>query len=463
MVLTALNLARANLAHRPLASLLTVCMLSVAVALISLFLQTSAHVSQRIDRDLARVDLVVGAKGSPLQIILSSLLHVDVPTGNIPLTQAQAVMQHPLVAASVPIALGDSFRGFRLVGTTPEMLPLYGASLRQGRDWQARGDVVIGADIASSLGMTLGQRFVSVHGLGQSDAASAHDHAEYRVVGIAARSGTVLDRLILTSIDSVWAAHGLAPGGLDLHHGSESEDHHDHEHHREDHDYDHDHDTHHHERHTHEEGEDHHEVSDPHEGASSLSLADLRTLAPEGLEITALLVTYRSPIAAVRLTEDVQRMPGLQAASPAREITRLFQVSAGFLAAARMLAGLLLCIGGLSIFTALSSAAQQKTYDFALLRAMGGRPSFVLLSQLFEGGLLAILSAVTGIVGAHGALWGVSALSPAFASLGLDGSLWPFSELLLILGVLVLGAAAALWPALRAFRTDPALLLQQGR
>ncbi len=471
-----LKLTWANLVARPLPTALTVATLAAAVSLISILLQFSTYTNERLARDLADVDLVVGAKGSPLQLILSSLLHVDVPTGNIPLSDAQRIMKDQFVKTAVPLALGDSFRGFRIVGTDDGFLDLYKATIKDGELWNKSQQVVIGSEVARQLGMDVGQKFVGAHGLSYSDAdLIQHDHAAYEVVGVLEPRASIIDRLILTSVDSVWHAHGDIAADGDAHddehehHEGEAEhdhdeelDHHKHEdegHHHDDEPEAH-HDAHaeHHddeaEHRDHEEEEHHH---DEH------SVSDLKNMVAGDRAVTALLVQYSSPIAAVRMPRDINEQPGLQAASPALEITRLYNLSSGLMDAGRVMAIIMTIIGGLSIFVAVSNAAVHRTYDIALLRAMGAKPYDVFVQQIYEGAFVALFSGLLGIGLAHLALMLAASAYDPLAVFGLNGSEFYSSELYLLVGSVLVGIVAAIWPAVSSYRVDPMLLLKGGR
>lgn len=424
-----LKLTWANLIARPLPAVLTIATLAAAVSLISILLQFSAYTSERLARDLAGVDLVVGAKGSPLQLILSSLLHVDVPTGNIPLADAQNIMRDQFTETAVPLALGDSFRGFRIVGTDSGFLDLYQATFADGDIWTRPQQVVIGSEVSRQLGMKIGQRFVGAHGLSYSDAdLLQHEHAAYEVVGVLEPRASIIDRLIITSVDSVWHAHEEEePTEAD-----------------------------HHEDHVDEAEEvDHHD--------EEISLFNLETMEAEGKAITALLVTYSAPIAAVRMPRSINEQPGLLAASPALEITRLYNLSAGLMDAGKVLAVIMTIIGGLSIFVAVSNAAVHRTYDIALLRAMGARPSDVFTQQVYEGSIVALFSGLLGIGLAHLALLVAALTYEPLAVFGLNGGEFYQSELYLLIGSVLVGMVAAIWPALGSYRVDPMLLLKGGR
>ncbi|NDB00798.1 MAG: hypothetical protein EBY25_07655, partial [Betaproteobacteria bacterium] len=183
-------------------------LLSLGLASITFLILLGHQLSRAFERDLTGIDLVVGAKGSPLQLILSGVLHLDIPTGNVPLQAVRELEKNPLVASIIPISLGDSFRGFRIVGTSLAYPAHYQAALAQGQMWHAPMQAVLGAGAARALGLQPGQSFVGSHGLG----AGGHTHGDlpYTVTGILAPTGSVLDRLILTDTASVWKVHETA-------------------------------------------------------------------------------------------------------------------------------------------------------------------------------------------------------------------------------------------------------------
>lgn len=200
------RLAAAYLASRPLLTALNVAMLALGVATITFLLLFTHQAEERLARDAKPVDLVVGAKGSPLQLILSTVFHADVPTGNIGVAEAQAIIANPMVATAIPLALGDSFRGHRIVGTDAGFLKLYDAQLASGKLFADEMEAVIGSEVARRHGLAAGAQIAGSHGLAM--AGPAHDEHPYTVTGILAPTGTVVDRLVVTSVESVWHVHG---------------------------------------------------------------------------------------------------------------------------------------------------------------------------------------------------------------------------------------------------------------
>ncbi len=202
---TAFGLSWAYLRQRPLSTLLNVLLLGLGVATVIALILILTQTEERMEHDTAGVDLVIGAKGSPLQLVLSAVFQMDVPTGNVMLADAAEIITAREVKRAVPLALGDNFKSFRIVGTSTDYADLYGATIAEGRFWAAPQEVAIGADVARATGLKLNQNFASSHGLVEGGGAHA-DHP-FMVVGMMKPTGTVADRLILTSVESIWAVH----------------------------------------------------------------------------------------------------------------------------------------------------------------------------------------------------------------------------------------------------------------
>lgn len=406
--MTFLGLSFAYLKDRGFNTLLNIALLALAVATLVILLLFARQLETRFDRDAQGIDLVVGAKGSPLQLILSSIYQADLPTGNIPLDSIETLRAERTVAKVIPLAQGDNFRGFRIVGTEASYPEHYGATLAAGRLWEKPSEVVIGADVAKRLGMALGQRFIGSHGLSDDDKASGHEQAPFIVTGILAPSSSVIDRLILTSIESVWDVHGIA---------------HD---------------------------EDEHEDEEAH----------LNEMQPE---VTALLVAYASPLAAVQLPGFINRQTNMQAAVPAVEITRLLGLVGLGLDAVRALAVLLMLTAGLSIFVALYTALRQREADMAMLRVIGASSTSIFAQMIFEGVALAAAGALLGLALGHAVIAVAAVNFRQLAELGLDATRFEPGELWIVGGALAIGFVAALLPALRVFRADIADTLTNSR
>jgi len=443
-----INLAIAYLRDRPFTTALNVLLLAISVAMLVLLLQFGAQASERFERDARGVDLVVGSKGSPLQLILSSVFHVDQPTGNIPLSSLELLRNDPAVARAVPLALGDNFRGYRIIGTDASFGELYQTELADGRSFDGEMEAVLGAQVAADTGAALGQKFVGNHGFANDESGDqSHDHAPFETVGILAPTGSVVDRLILTSVESVWDVHGIA----------HDHDHEGHEHDEEGHE-DHDHEAH--EEHDHG-GHEHDEEGHDHDREEEQAEAAILQASGSGLEpeLTALLVTYRNASGAIRIPQMVNRQTEMQSAVPATETARLLELLGASLDGIRVFAWLLAITGGLAIFVALLNMARNREGDLALLRVMGASRVQVFATVIMEGVITAALGAAAGWIAAHSLIMLARSNFATLADLGLTPWQALPGEALLVLAVIAIGAIAALIPALRVYRIDPAQTL----
>ena len=389
--MNAATLAWRALRHKPLASSLNLLLVAIGIAMMTFILGVSSQLEEHAERDAQGIDLVVGAKGSPLQLILSSVYHADIPTGNIPDSALAALAAQPLVQSAIPLALGDNFHGVRIVGSTTALLDHYGAQLAQGKLFAQPMQAVFGAQAARETGATLGARFAGSHGL--ASGGEVHEHAPYTVTGILAPTGTVLDRLIVTPVASVWRVH----------------------------------------------------ETDPDEPAAT---------APQR-ELTAVLVQYASPLAAISLPRWVNGQPRLQAAQPAFEAARLFNLLGVGIAVLRAIAAGVLLVAALSLFVALYGALEERKTDLAILRTLGASPGKLLRLLLAQGLLLSLTGAALGWLLGHA---GVGLLE-SMQQLNLQAwRIAPGEAWLPVIAVAV-GLLAAAIPAARAYRTDIAATL----
>ncbi|MBL8521471.1 MAG: ABC transporter permease [Betaproteobacteria bacterium] len=398
-------LATASLRARLAATLLTVALLAVGVALIIALLLVSRQLEAKSERDNAGIDLVVGAKGSPLQLILSSVYHVDIPTGNIPQADATRVAALPMVRRAVPLALGDSYRRFRIVGTDTGFDALYGLRVAAGTRAQRPMEAMLGAEVARTTGMAPGARFAGNHGL--SDSAAGHTEESFIVTGVFAPTGSVADRLIVTPLDSVWHLHPskVPPAGREPHaHGDANHD-------------------------------------DADQDAAQR-------------KITALLIQYASPLAAARLPREINAGSALQAASPAAEMTRLFGFLGIGIDTLRALAALIVVLASLGVFSALSAAMAERRGDLQLLRVLGAPRGVVCVSVLAQGAVIGLAGVILGLLSGHLAVEALGAGLARPQGIGLGGWTWAADEAWVVLVALAMALGASLMPAWRAYRTN---------
>ncbi len=414
-----LKLSWKNLTFKPLSMLLSVVLFALGVGLISLLLLLENQLQKNFEKNLAGVDLVVGAKGSPLQLILSSMYHIDAPTGNIPLAAARPFLnpRHPLIQTAIPLSLGDSYREYRIVGTVPGIMAFYSAELAEGEVWQKNFETVIGAEVARALGLGLGDTFRSSHGLVVDEGLTQDHDTDFRVVGILKPAGSVIDQLILTTPQTYWLSHG---------HGAETEAH--------------DHD---------------------HEATDVLPKPLFEETADES--ITALLLRFKGRnYQALNMQRNINENTDLQAATPAIEINRLYSLMDTGEQALRVLAVVIIFVSGLSIFISLYASLKERRYELALMRSMGIAPAGLFLLIVLEGLMLSVIGYVVGILLSHGGMQLLAGRLQEAYRYSFSG--WEFlrGEGYLLIGALAIGFLAAVLPAVQASRTDIAKTLTEG-
>ena len=396
------SLSASYLRARPLQTLLSLGLLTLGVATIVLLVLVVSQLEERMTRDARGIDLVVGAKGSPMQLMLAGIYHLDAPTGNISLNSFELLKKNRFVKKAIPLALGDSWKGARIVGAPKDYVDHYGATFSSGSFYARPMEAVLGAEVAARTGARVGDKFVGAHGVGGE--GQEHADAPYTVVGVLAKSGSVLDRLVLTSVESVWQVH-------EEHQGPEDE-------------------------------------------------ADRKALE-EAREVTVLLVQYASPLAAATLPRQINSQSELQAASPAYETARLFRIVGVGVEALRAFAAVLIFAAALSVFIALYTALEERRYDLAVMRTLGASRAKLFGLLMGEGVALALIGALIGLALGHGlaavlGVWLQNQQQP-----GVTGLEWRPEELWVLAVALGVGIVAAALPAWRAYRTEVSRTLAQ--
>jgi len=452
-----LKLAWRNLWAKPLNTLLSLILFALGVGLISLLLITQDQLRKNFEKNLAGVNLVIGAKGSPLQMILSSMYHVDAPTGNITVGQVKPFFnpRHPVVEAALPLSMGDSYRGYRIVGTTKDVVTWYNLELERGEWFSYDFDVTIGSGVARKLGLGLGHKFKSSHGLVDDEGLEHDDSKDFVVVGVLEPSGTIMDHLILTTSQTYWYIHdhdhGAHADSLGTHDHSHEDSNHDHT------DDGHDHSGHDHAGHRHDEDQ---------QIERDKSVVISRPLVEEDAEksITNLLVKFRgNNIQALNMQRSINENTEMQAATPAIEITRLFSLMGSAEKALRMLALVIVIVSGLSIFISLFSSLRDRRYELALVRVMGGGRKTQFLLILLEGIIIAILGYLLGILLSHVGMAIMSRTLEADYRYDFSATSFLPEEFWLFGAAILLGIVASIIPAIQASRVDISETLSTSR
>jgi putative ABC transport system permease protein len=443
-----IKLAWKNLTARPLSMVLTLVLFALGVGLTSLLLLVNQQLTDKFEKNLAGVNVVMGAKGSPLQMILCNMYHVDAPTGNISLKTAKPFLNplHPFFKQSVPLSLGDSYKGYRIVGTIKDFTKLYSGEISEGKLWDAPLETTLGATVAQKTGLKLGDTFASNHGLNTE--GDEHDHAKFKVVGIFKPSNTVLDQLVVTATQSIWAVHEHAEEMA-----TEKKEHDEKEHDEHD------------EKHENvppsvlegeigEKQEENQRINPP------LQAGDDRTALINEIDttkqITSVLLQFKNnkSVQALNFQRNINQNTDMQAATPAIELNRLFEMMGVGEKALRSLAFLIVFVSGLSIFIALFNSLKERQYELALMRVMGAGRHTLFILIVAEGLLLSFIGFLAGILLSHTAMQLLARYMSDAYRYSFTGWTWLSEEWWLLVGALAIGFVAAIVPAFNAYRTD---------
>ncbi|MGX5817926.1 FtsX-like permease family protein [Chitinophaga lutea] len=440
-----LRIAYKNLLHKPLYAGLCWLLIACSTAVLFILLSINRQAQEQLEKQIDGVDMVLGAKGSPMQLILSSVYNLDAPTGNIYLQDAQPFMQHPLIERAIPISLGDSYRGYRIIGTTPAYLERYQLKPAQGVLFHEPMETVIGATVAKRTGLRLGDTFAGTHGLGEQ--GHVHEEEKYIVKGILPATGLSVDNVILTPLESVWEIHGSKPQAR-IHEDDSPDAGHAH-----------DHDgpsaadaTHHDQDETNaERGNRNTATADDHD--SHDTAGDVRP--QPNPQITSVLIKFRSPLAQLQLPRMINENTSMQAAVPAIEINRLQSLLGSGTKILRVMGWLLAALAACSIFVMLVQGTHERRYELALLRSMGGSRGKLLALVLLEAAILGLAGIAGGWLLSRACGWLLQQEIFTKYHLNFSGA-WTITagELYTSGAILAACLLAALFPAVRAFRLN---------
>ncbi|MCP5305973.1 MAG: ABC transporter permease [Chromatiaceae bacterium] len=350
-----LSLAWNSLRNRRFTALLTVISVAFSVTLLVGVERLRTEARTSFASTISGTDLIVGARSGPVQLLLYAVFRIGDATNNISWTSYQDVARNPKVAWSVPISLGDSHRGFRVLGTNTDYFRHYryarnrGLAVAQGEEFRDLYDAVLGAEVAEKLGYKLGDPIVVAHGAGDVSFAR-HEDKPFRVAGILARTGTPVDRTVHVSLESIEAIHADWQSGV------------------------------------------------PTPGVT-MSAEHVRKLNLTPKAITAALVGLKSKIGTFQYQRYVNEYPNepLSAILPGVALSQLWGLI-GIAENALLIVSVFVVVVGLfGMLTALLTSLNERRREMAILRSVGARPGHVFALIMGEAGVLTLLGVMLGL------------------------------------------------------------------
>jgi len=383
-----------NLAAKKLTSFLCIVLMMFGICIISLVVTIGKQLEDKFSKNISGIDMVVGAKGSPLQLILSGVYQIDAPTGNILLTEANMISKNPLVKEFIPISMGDNFKGFRIVGTNKKYVEHFKATFSDGQLFNGVKQVVLGSSVSNQLGLKIGDSFSSAHGF--KEEGEVHEEEKLKVTGILKFNNSVVDNLILTSLETVWDVH------------------------------------------------EHEEIKNQTTNETDLSKK----------EITCALVKFRSPMGLMTIPRNINSNTNMQAALPAIEINRLFELMGIGINAINLLALAIILISGISVFVTLYNSLKERKYEMALMLSMGAKRTKLFGMLLLEGLFLSLIGYILGILLSRIGLYIVSNALESNMNYTLNQLVLQKEEIILLIGALLVGIFAAAIPSLGVYKIN---------
>ena len=397
------KLSLKNIFNKPLSSTISLALLILGIGIISLLLQLNTLIKDQMDNNLKGIDMVVGAKGSPLQLILSSVYHIDSPTGNISLEEAEKISKNRMVGSSIKLLYGDNFKGYRIVGAEKKFIELYNGKIKKGKNLSKPFEVLVGSKVYSKLKIDIGDDLISSHGLRET--GESHDDQSFKVVGLLEPSNSVIDQLIITLPQSVWDVHG-----------------------------NHDHD---------EEHEHDHDEENQHDDR----------------EITAMLIKFKSPMNIIQFPRQINETTNLQAAVPSYEISRLFKLFGFGIETLSYLAYLIIIVSGFSLFINLFNSMRERKYEMALIRTLGASRLQLSTMIIFESIILTISGFILGLLFSRFGVMFVSSLMEESINYNLSSFKILNEEYWLLLLSVIIGLMASLIPAVQVYKMNISKIL----
>ncbi|GAB3052675.1 ABC transporter permease [Stenotrophomonas tumulicola] len=405
-----IRIAFASLRSRTLSVLLTLVVITLSVCLLLGVERIREQAHAGFASTVSGTDLVVGARSGPVNLLLYSIFHIGDATNNVSWQSYQELAALDDIAWTVPLSLGDSYRGFRVVGTTTGFFEHYkhGAghplSLSQGKTFNDLYDTVVGAEVARRLGQQVGDEIVLAHGTGRVTLAS-HDDKPFRIVGILNRTGTPVDSSVLVSLPAIEAIHLDWRAGVHLR-------------------------------------------------GAAISADDARHQDLTPTSITAFLVGLRSRIATFGVQRQINAYPDepMLAVMPGVALQQLWGTLGTAEGALRLISGLVVVLGLTSLVALLVATLQERRREMAVLRALGARPAYVAALLVLEAVVVTTAACVLALatlavvsLAARG--WVLDAFGLSIDRIGPNPREWIWLG-----GVMLAGALAGLFPALLAYR-----------
>jgi putative ABC transport system permease protein len=411
-----LRIVYKNIKQRSLSSMLTILSVLLGVGLVTAILILKNESEEAFNQAATGYEIIVGPKGSSLQLTLSTVYQIGLPIQNMPIKVYDLLKNDKRVRLAIPYVFGDNYKNFRITGTVSELFSEFEYKkgirykLDEGSFFSNDFEAVIGKEVADKTGLKTGDTFSGSHGIESYEGASEHSEKKFKVTGILSRTFTPSDRIIFVSMNSVWELHN---------HENENNG-----------------------------SEDHHIISD-----------SMKT-------ISAVLLKLKSPVFFDLLRRQINenKYEGInaQAVLPLFEIKQLFDIIGNINSVILVIAYLVIFTAAVSILVSIYNSMNERMREIAIMRSLGARRFLIMKIIIFEGMFLSAAGALLGCIAGHAAVFFLQEKISGLSGIKISGFVFSMFEVYLITGTIILGIIVSIIPAVKAYRTDVSKNLNSG-
>lgn len=407
-----------NIRHRRLSSLLTIFSVMLGTGLVVAILILKNESEQAFSQTATGYELIIGPKGSSLQLTLSTIYQIGTPVQNMPVKVYELLKNDKRVKSAIPYVLGDNYKGFRLVGTVPEIFSEFQYkkgikySLSGGNFFSYDFEAVIGSDVADKSGLKTGSKFTGSHGIESYEGSETHDEYNFTVAGILNKTYTPADKVIFVTMNSIWKLHGS-----------------------------------------------HFPEENKTDGNTS-KLKNTDEINENSNSITSVFVTLKNPVyfdlLRRQINENMYEGINAQAVLPVFEIKQLFDIIGNINSILMVIAYLVVFVAVISILVSIYNSMNDRKHEIAILRILGAGRSTVMKMIILEGMFVSIAGAFLGIASGHILIYLLREKITDMAGIEITGMTFSVSEIYLFTGTVILTMTVSIIPALTAYRNDAA-------
>ncbi len=403
-----------SIKQRSLASVLTMFSIMLGVALVVSILILKQESQDAFSQTATGYEIIVGPKGSSLQLTLNTIYQIGVPIQNMPYDTYTKLKDDKRVKLAIPYVLGDNFKNHRLIGTVPEVFTDFSYQkdkkyqLKDGKFFTKDFEAVIGNETALKTGLKVGDTFIGSHGVESYEGSEGmFEHAEFKftVTGILEKTFTPIDKVVFTSMNSVWEIH-------------------------------------------------HHEAEEKYKERNDTTHREMEK------SITAILISLKSPVYFDLLRRQINenKFEGInaQAVIPTFEIKQLFDIIGNINSILIIIAYLVVFVAVISILVSIYNSMNERKRDIAIMRSLGARKNTILNIILIEGFIVSFIGGLFGIIVSHVLIFLFRDTISNTAGIQISGTLFNIFEFYILAGTVALGLIVTLIPALKAYNTDVA-------